>query len=67
MRNRDVKNFLKKQAEKDLKAIETEDDRNFLLRLKNSVAQKDYCLTCRLPASKCKGECTKAEQKKNGG
>lgn len=28
---------------------------------------KDYCLTCRLPAKLCKGNCTPEERKKNGG
>lgn len=29
--------------------------------------ESDPCLTCKLPVSKCKGTCTKAEQKANGG
>ena len=28
---------------------------------------KDPCFTCKLPASKCKGACTKAQRIKNGG
>lgn len=62
-----VKKILKKQAQKDLRSIETDGDREFLLLLKSSVSQKDYCLTCRLPASKCKGACTLEERKRNGG
>lgn len=27
----------------------------------------DYCLTCRVPVGKCKGNCTKQQQKLNGG
>ncbi len=29
--------------------------------------QPDYCLTCRVPVGKCKGNCTKQQQKLNGG
>lgn len=29
--------------------------------------QPDYCLTCRVPVGKCKGNCTKQQQKINGG
>lgn len=29
--------------------------------------QPDYCLTCRLPVGKCKGNCTKQQRKINGG
>lgn len=57
-----VKKFLKTKAQEDLKSIETERDRELLRRL-----TQDYCLTCRLPASKCKGACTLEEQKMNGG
>ncbi|MCI9010343.1 MAG: hypothetical protein OSJ39_03565 [Clostridia bacterium] len=31
------------------------------------VPVKNYCLTCRLPASQCKGKCTLAQMKANGG
>ena len=27
----------------------------------------DYCLTCKIPVKQCKGDCTKQQQKLNGG
>ena len=35
-----VKKYLKKQAQQDLKDLETDSDREFLVRLKESVAEK---------------------------
>lgn len=35
-----VKRFLKRQAQKDLQDLETDDDRKFLQRLKNSIVQQ---------------------------
>ena len=32
-----------------------------------NAKQPDPCLTCTLPASKCKGACAKAQRKENGG
>lgn len=29
--------------------------------------ERDYCLTCRVPVKQCKGDCTAAQRKANGG
>lgn len=39
-----VKTFLKLQAKKDLKGLETENDRAFLQRLKNMIAERKLSL-----------------------
>ena len=39
-----VKTFLKMQAKKDLKCLETENDRAFLQRLKNMIAERKTSL-----------------------
>lgn len=34
---------------------------------KQKDPQPDYCLTCRVPVSKCKGDCNAKQRKQNGG
>lgn len=34
---------------------------------KEKEREQDYCLTCRVPVSKCKGDCTRKQRKENGG